>query len=152
MRRRDAFSALALGLAAITYGACGSSAPPAGPVTGCAALAPCCNASSFPPSASAQCNGTLNAGDDTTCDELLTEYEIDGYCGSGDITVKDGGPSSLGPDCATLLACCTAATFTGDMSDCTTVIYGGSDAACTALLDSYAGSGKCGPGFDAGPD
>lgn len=91
----------------------------------------------------------LNEGDDTTCDELLTEYEIDGYCGNA-IHVVDGGTRSLGTECGTLLACCSAAAFTGNPSDCNTTVYGGSEASCETLLTTYASGGKCGGGFDAG--
>jgi len=131
---------------------CGSSGPSGGPVTGCPALASCCNASRFPASRASECAGTLNAGIDVTCDELLTEYEVDGYCGSGNISVLDGGGGSLGADCAELLTCCSEPTFTGNLSDCNAQIYadGGAEPGCYSLLTTYMNGGKCGASFDAG--
>jgi hypothetical protein len=141
--------ALASGVGAVGLGCSGGASSPV-PPTGCAALSSCCMMSKVPPAAASGCSGVLGIGDDTTCDELLTEYEIDGYCGS-DIHVVDGGSSAtLGADCAALLACCSQATFSGSASDCDDAVYGGSQKACDALLTSYAGGGKCGDMFDAG--
>ena len=131
-------------------GACGSSSAPSGPVTGCAALSACCSAPKLPASDVTSCSSTVDEADDDTCDELFTEYEIDGYCGSIDIMVYDAGDAALSADCTELEVCCSQATFTGNASDCETATYSGDAQTCYTALSSYASSGACGNAFDAG--
>jgi hypothetical protein len=132
----------------ITAGACSSSAP-TGPQSGCPALATCCMSPKLTAGANAECSEVLSAGDDMTCDNLLTEYELDGYCGMAIHVIDGGTTATLGPDCAALLTCCQQATFSGSQSDCSDTVYGGSQANCASVLTSYASGGKCGDMFDA---
>lgn len=103
--------------------------------SGCANLAQCCP--DLPPSSDAgkaACNSYVQQNNDTTCTDLLSNYQRLGYC--------NGHPGGLSDNCYALSLCCPDVPLS-EQGKCTGDVSQNVDPVCKTAVAAYKADGSC---------